>query len=147
MPLLNTNHTKSTWLFLSHMIMIYFQRARLWYWTRIMEHVLWVTEIGYLKRFDFQWYFGRLNLNSPQNESFEFYIPARSVPSHYLNQCWNIVTLILRNKFQWNINRNSYEMHLKMSSAKWPLFWLGLNVLNCLRLSIIHRYMHIKYLW
>ena len=29
-------------------------------------------------------------------------------PSHYLNQCWNIVNWTLRNKLQWNINRNSY---------------------------------------
>ena len=26
---------------------------------------------------------------------------------HYLNQCWNIVNWILRNKFQWNFNRYS----------------------------------------
>ena len=25
-----------------------------------------------------------------------------SLPSHYLNQCWNIVNWILRNKLQWN---------------------------------------------
>ena len=31
-----------------------------------------------------------------------------SVPSHYLNQCWNIVNCNLRNKHQWNLNRNSY---------------------------------------
>ena len=31
-----------------------------------------------------------------------------SVPSHYLNQCWNVVDLTLRNKLQWNINQNSY---------------------------------------
>ena len=30
------------------------------------------------------------------------------MPSHYLNQCWNIVNFNLRNKLQWNINRNSY---------------------------------------
>ena len=29
-------------------------------------------------------------------------------PSHYLNQCWNIVNLNLRNKLQWNLKRNSY---------------------------------------
>ena len=29
-------------------------------------------------------------------------------PSHYLNQCWNIVNWTLENKFQWNVNRNSY---------------------------------------
>ena len=32
---------------------------------------------------------------------------AWSAPSHYLNQCWNIVNWILRNKLQWNFNRNS----------------------------------------
>ena len=32
---------------------------------------------------------------------------AWSAPSHYLNQCWNIVNLTIRNKFQWNVNRNS----------------------------------------
>ena len=26
----------------------------------------------------------------------------------YLNQCWNIVNWTLRNKLQWNFNRNSY---------------------------------------
>ena len=30
-----------------------------------------------------------------------------SPPSHYLNQCWCIVNYTLRNKFQWNFNRNS----------------------------------------
>ena len=32
---------------------------------------------------------------------------AWPAPSHYLNQCWNIVNLTLRNKLQWNLNRNS----------------------------------------
>ena len=30
-----------------------------------------------------------------------------SAPSHYLNQCWNIVNWKLRTKVQWNFNRNS----------------------------------------
>ena len=30
-------------------------------------------------------------------------------PSHYLNQCLNIVNWTLRNKLQWNINQNSYS--------------------------------------
>ena len=30
------------------------------------------------------------------------------VPSHYLNQCGNIVNWTLRNKLQWNFNQNSY---------------------------------------
>ena len=29
-------------------------------------------------------------------------------PSHYLNQCWNIVNLTLWNKLQFNVNQNSY---------------------------------------
>ena len=29
-------------------------------------------------------------------------------PSHYLNQCWNIVNWALGNKLQWNLNRNLY---------------------------------------
>ena len=33
---------------------------------------------------------------------------AWSVPSHYLNQWWNIASWILRKKFRWNFNRNSY---------------------------------------
>ena len=33
---------------------------------------------------------------------------AWSAPSHYLNQCWNIVNWTLRNKLQWDLNRNSY---------------------------------------
>ena len=34
--------------------------------------------------------------------------PGRCQASHYLNQGWNIVNWILRNKPQWNLNRNSY---------------------------------------
>ena len=31
-----------------------------------------------------------------------------TAPSHYLNQCWNIVNWAPRNKLQWTLNRNSY---------------------------------------
>ena len=31
-----------------------------------------------------------------------------SAPSHYLNQCWNIVNWTPKNKPQWNFNRNWY---------------------------------------
>ena len=30
------------------------------------------------------------------------------MPSHYLNQCLDIVNWSLRNKFQWNLNQNSH---------------------------------------
>ena len=33
---------------------------------------------------------------------------AWTAPSHYLNQCWIIVNWTLRNKLQWNLNRNSH---------------------------------------
>ena len=61
------------------------------------------------------------------------WLVAWTAPSHYLNHCWNIVNWTLWNKLQWNCNRNSNifikKMHLKMSSAKWRPFCLGLNVL------------------
>ena len=31
------------------------------------------------------------------------------MPSHYLNQCWNIANWTLRSKLQWNLNRNPYS--------------------------------------
>ena len=52
-----------------------------------------------------------------------------NAPSHYLNQCWNMVNSNIRNKLQWNLKRISLKMHLKMSSGKWRPFCLGLNVL------------------
>ena len=33
-------------------------------------------------------------------------IGAVQATSHYLNQCWNIVNWTIRNKLQWNSNRN-----------------------------------------
>ena len=32
-----------------------------------------------------------------------------SASSHYLNQCWNIVSWTLGNKLQWNLNQNSQK--------------------------------------
>ena len=60
---------------------------------------------------------------------------------HYLNQCWNIVNWALRSKLQWNFNRNCIfsftKMRLKVSSAKWRPFCLGLNVLTIASLASI----------
>ena len=47
---------------------------------------------------------------------------AWSAPSHYLNQCWSIVYLTLRNKIHHK------EMHLNMSFAIFRPFCLDLNV-------------------
>ena len=55
-------------------------------------------------------------------------------PSHYVNQCRNNVNWTLRNKLQWNLNRNSYifiqENALKISSGKWRPFYFGLSLYN-----------------
>ena len=38
---------------------------------------------------------------------FRKWLVACSAPNHYLNQCCLIVNWTLRNKFQWNFNKNS----------------------------------------
>ena len=38
---------------------------------------------------------------------FRWWLGAYSAPSHYLNQCLNIVNWTLRNKLWWNFNQNS----------------------------------------
>ena len=63
---------------------------------------------------------------------------AWTSPSHYLNQCWDIVNWTRRNKLQRNINKfhtfSSMKMHMKMLFGKWRPFCLGLNELTCLQL-------------
>ena len=65
-----------------------------------------------------------------------------ATPSHYLNQCWNIFYLTLRNKLQWNNYRNSYilieENPFEMLCAKWWPFCLGLNMLTFLTWGIVY---------
>ena len=54
------------------------------------------------------------------------------MPSHYLNQCWNIVNWALRNKFQWNFDENTtifIQENDLLPSGKWRPFCLSLNVL------------------
>ena len=38
---------------------------------------------------------------------WKVWLVAWSAPSHYLNQCWNIVNRTIRNKKQWNFYLNS----------------------------------------
>ena len=38
---------------------------------------------------------------------FRWWLVTWPAPNHYLNQCWNIVNWTIRNKLQWNLNRNS----------------------------------------
>ena len=65
---------------------------------------------------------------------FRWWLVVCSVPCHYLNQCWVIVSWTLGNKFQWNLLNETEsspfkKICLKMS-PKWRPFCIGLNVLN-----------------
>ena len=54
------------------------------------------------------------------------------MPSHYINQCWGIViwTRTHVSEILIEIHTSSFKnMHLKISSAKWRPFGLGLSVL------------------
>ena len=48
---------------------------------------------------------------------------AWPAPSHYVKKCWNIVKSNIRNKFQWNLQRNSnictQDNAFQMSPGKW----------------------------
>ena len=75
------------------------------------------------------------------------WLVAWSAPSHYLNQCRNIVNWTLRNKFQVNLNQNSYifiqenvfenivyEMAAILSLPQ------SVKPIHCDKLSTIHLY-------
>ena len=46
-----------------------------------------------------------------------------STPNNYLNQCWNITNWKLRNKLQWNLNRNSniFIQEYAFGSVVWEM--------------------------
>ena len=77
------------------------------------------------------------------HHGFRQWLVTWLAPSHYLNQCWNIVNWNLRNKLQWNLKQNSYifiEKNACKSSVKWGQFkfCLGLNVLTGHIISPVH---------
>ena len=59
---------------------------------------------------------------------------GRSAPSHYLNQCRNIINWSLRNKLQWHFNRNSnifiQENAFENVVCEMATICLGLNELT-----------------
>ena len=65
---------------------------------------------------------------------FRQWLVAWPAPSHYLNQCWNIVNWTLINKLQWNLNWNSnistQENEFENVVWKMTAICLGLNVLT-----------------
>ena len=54
---------------------------------------------------------------------FWWWLVACSVPSHYLNQCWNIVNWTLGNKLQWNLNRisNIFIQENEFENVVWKM--------------------------
>ena len=64
---------------------------------------------------------------------FRWWLVAWSVPSHYLNQCWNVVNWTPRNQLQWNRNRDSYiffqENAFENASEKRQQFCFILSIL------------------
>ena len=65
---------------------------------------------------------------------------ALSAPSHYLNQCWNIVNWTLGNKFQWNPNRNWYIFiqEIPFENVVWKMVailsrprWASMDMMLC----------------
>ena len=65
---------------------------------------------------------------------FRWRLVAWSAPSHYLNQCWNIVNWTLGNQLQCNCNPNSnifiQENAFKNVGCEMAFICLGLNVLK-----------------
>ena len=57
-------------------------------------------------------------------------IVAWSAPSHYLNQCLNIVISNHRGNFQWYLQRHSYIFIQENAFEKWRQFRLSFNVLS-----------------
>ena len=56
---------------------------------------------------------------------------AWPAPSHYLNQCWNIVNWARGNKLQWYLNRNLY-----IFSCDQAALWMVQSVCPSVRLSV-----------
>ena len=67
------------------------------------------------------------------------------VRNHYVNQCWNIVNLNLRNKLQWNLKRNSHiftqeKAFENVVCEMAAVFCLGLNMLESVWILFIDIY-------
>ena len=66
---------------------------------------------------------------------------AWTAPSHYLNQCWNIVDWAHRNKFLWKWNSYIFiqENVIETSSGQRRSFFLSFGVLKYRQVSNISR--------
>ena len=83
----------------------------------------------------FQLYFKSLRLSDAymhqetNHHWFRQWLVAWLVPSHYLNQCWNIVNWTLENKLQWHLNPN---LHIFIQeNAFEDVVWKIAAILSC----------------
>ena len=74
---------------------------------------------------------------------FRQWLVAWPAPSHYLNQYWDIVNWTLRNKLQWNFNRNSYIFI--QENAFQNVVWKMAAILS--RPQCVKTELHVKGLW
>ena len=74
------------------------------------------------------------------------WIVTYSAPSHCLDQCWRIFNYIFGNKSNWKPNKKQQfsqkKFSLKIWSAQWQLFCLGVSVLRCHVLLMVLFYQH-----
>ena len=52
-----------------------------------------------------------IHIRNLSHHWFRYWLFANTAPSHYLNQCWNIVNWTLRNRLIWKLNRNWYILN------------------------------------
>ena len=76
------------------------------WWPSLFMHMCvtqpqWVNSLRLSDPYMHQW---------TNHHCFRQWLVAWQAPSHYLNQCWNIVNWTLRNKLQSNCIRNSYSI-------------------------------------
>ena len=71
----------------------------------------WMKSKGVLSSFELQWLGPLIYQYMRQWTNHHWlrkWLVAWPTPTHYLDQCWDIVNWTLRNKLQWNLNRNSH---------------------------------------
>ena len=91
------SHVLSVWYSFVLCTVLIYQRRRCTHCDVKIMHVL--THWGRVRQ---------ICVNKLYHHWFRWWLVAWTAPSHYLNQCWNIVNRTLGTKCQWNLNRQSY---------------------------------------
>ena len=66
------------------------------------------------------------------------------MPSHYLNQCWNVVICTLGNKFQWNLNQNLY-IFINKANLRDLIAATGLVISNWIQIVNFSAHVTVKF--